>query len=257
MGNMTIYEAYREVPDNAKKLIKGGHINGFTDISPMWRIKCLTEAFGPCGIGWYPEITDQWIEPGPDGKQAAFCNINLYIKMGDEWSKPIAGTGGSCFVNIFKGSPVTSDEAYKMAYTDAISVACKCLGIGADVYWAADHTKYDPPEQNQDQTVQQTPEPAPPETIGKNMANALRGVFANNGIDEQKVIKAYHIACLEDLTLKSHNTIIKKIDKVKEACPIEQIDSDGEINQGSGDPVQPGRKPDGNSPVQSCSRPAV
>ena len=36
----------------------------------------------------------------------------------------------------------TSDEAFKMAYTDAISVACKQLGIGADVYWSRGETKY-------------------------------------------------------------------------------------------------------------------
>jgi hypothetical protein len=29
-----------------------------------------------------------------------------------------------------------------MAYTDAISVCCKLLGMGADVYWSGDRTKY-------------------------------------------------------------------------------------------------------------------
>lgn len=29
-----------------------------------------------------------------------------------------------------------------MAYTDALSVACKALGIGADIYWSKDKTKY-------------------------------------------------------------------------------------------------------------------
>lgn len=41
------------------------------------------------------------------------------------------------------GGLYTSDECYKMAFTDAISVACKMLGFGADVYWIADKTKYD------------------------------------------------------------------------------------------------------------------
>ena len=35
-----------------------------------------------------------------------------------------------------------NDECYKMALTDAISVACKALGMGADVYWNKDTTKY-------------------------------------------------------------------------------------------------------------------
>jgi len=30
-----------------------------------------------------------------------------------------------------------------MALTDALSVACKAIGIGADVYFAKDRTKYD------------------------------------------------------------------------------------------------------------------
>ena len=41
-----------------------------------------------------------------------------------------------------KGGLHVSDECYKMALTDAISVACKSLGMGADVYWSNDNTKY-------------------------------------------------------------------------------------------------------------------
>ena len=41
-----------------------------------------------------------------------------------------------------KGSLATNDEAYKMALTDAISVAAKALGVAADVYWSNDPTKY-------------------------------------------------------------------------------------------------------------------
>ena len=41
-----------------------------------------------------------------------------------------------------KGGIYTDDEAFKKALTDAISVACKCLGFGADIYWQADRTKY-------------------------------------------------------------------------------------------------------------------
>ena len=33
-----------------------------TDINPVWRMKTLTEQYGPCGIGWYYEITDRWTE---------------------------------------------------------------------------------------------------------------------------------------------------------------------------------------------------
>ena len=73
---------------------------------------------------------------------SAFCNINLYVKNGEDWSKPIQGTGGSSYISKEKNGPYTSDECFKMALTDAISVACKALGFAADVYWDADTTKY-------------------------------------------------------------------------------------------------------------------
>lgn len=142
MDNLKIYEAAREVPENAKKKIGGGRLKGMTDINPMWRIKKLTELFGPAGVGWYFEILDLWILDGSDGNKTANAKINLYVKDGDEWSKPIAGVGGGAFVSKESGGMYTNDECYKMALTDALSVSCKALGIGADVYWAADNTKY-------------------------------------------------------------------------------------------------------------------
>lgn len=141
MGNLDIYESCREVPENAKKTIGAGRLKGKTDINPMWRIKKLTELFGPCGIGWYYTMENKWTEEA-GGEIAAFVDINLYIKSGGEWSKPIHGTGGSMLAANEKGGLHLSDECYKMATTDAISVACKQLGIGADVYWNADSTKY-------------------------------------------------------------------------------------------------------------------
>ena len=151
MENLEIYEAVRKVPDSAIKTISSGRLKGMSDINPMWRIKKLTEQFGPCGIGWCYDITRQWMEQGAEGQIAAFCDILLYYKVGEDWSKGIPGTGGNLFVAKESKGLHTSDECYKMALTDAISVAAKALGIGADVYWNKDSTKYTgsakPPEQ--------------------------------------------------------------------------------------------------------------
>jgi hypothetical protein len=147
--NLKIYNAVKKVPKEAQRPITGGRLKGKTEINPMWRIKALTEQFGPCGIGWYYEVVRQWLEPSGT-EVAAFVNIQLYIKVGDEWSKPISGVGGAMFVEQQKSGYYVSDECYKMATTDAISVACKQLGIGADVYWDADNTKYMDPDQQSD-----------------------------------------------------------------------------------------------------------
>jgi len=145
MNNLELYDKVRAVPDEAQKKITGGRLSGKTDINPMWRIKALTENFGTCGVGWKMPIKRLWLEPGANGEVAAFCEVELFIKINGEWSDGITGIGGSSFVANEKSGQYTSDECYKMAYTDAISVACKMLGFGADIYWDKDKTKYDSP----------------------------------------------------------------------------------------------------------------
>lgn len=142
MDNMRIYNAVKMCPKNALREIKAGKLKGKSDINPVWRIKVLTEQFGPCGIGWKFDNVKYWTEPGAHGEVSAWCSGTLKIKENGEWSDGIESVGGSMLVNTEKGSLVTNDEAYKMAYTDAVSVGCKMLGVAADVYWEADRTKY-------------------------------------------------------------------------------------------------------------------
>lgn len=141
--NMKIYEQAKTVPQEAKKPIGGGRLKGMTDINPMWRIKKLTEIFGPVGFGWYYDILKEWIEEGSNGEKSAFVKIHLFVKYEGEWSKPITGIGGNSFIAKEKNGLYTSDECFKMALTDAISISCKALGFGADVYYEKDRTKYD------------------------------------------------------------------------------------------------------------------
>lgn len=141
--NLTIYNAYRSVPKEALKEIKGGRLKGMSDINPMWRIKSLTETFGMCGVGWFTEIVEQRLEKVDNEEVIALVTINLYVKSDGEWSQPIVGLGGSKLVMKEYSGMYNNDEAFKMAYTDAVGIACKALGIGADVWWDADRTKYD------------------------------------------------------------------------------------------------------------------
>ena len=149
-GNMRIYDAVRSVPEEAKRAITAGRLKGKTDINPMWRIMALTKLFGPCGDGWGYTIDRLWIEEGAKGEKCAFAMISLWYKREDGTrSEPVIGIGGNMMVANEKNGLYTSDECYKMALTDAISVACKALGFGADVYWSADRTKYTPQQETQ------------------------------------------------------------------------------------------------------------
>lgn len=141
MKKTDLYELFRKVPEEAKKPIVAGRLKGFTDINPMWRIKALTEVFGPCGLGWWYRITDKRLESS-GAEVKAFVDIELFYVYEGQTSQPVVGTGGASFVSLEKTGPYVSDECFKMALTDAISVAAKNLGVGADVYYEKDRDKY-------------------------------------------------------------------------------------------------------------------
>ena len=141
-NNLELYNLVRKVPENAQKEIKGGRLNGMTDINAQWRIEKLTQVFGPCGYGWKTKIVDMQLREGYNSEQKAFVVIELYVLKDGKWSEPIMGIGGSTFVEKNNSGYYTNDECFKMAYTDAISVACKALGFGADIYWNTSDSKY-------------------------------------------------------------------------------------------------------------------
>ena len=197
MDNLTIYNNYRTVPKEAQKPIQGGRMKGKTDINPMWRIKALTEQFGPCGVGWYYKPIRKWLEQQGD-EVAAFVDIELFIKADGEWSMPVSGTGGSMFSTVERGGVYVSDECFKMATTDAISVACKQLGFGADIYWEADRSKYE-------KTTNEKPS-----MITKPEAETLKKLVEKKGLDINKVFNVP----VEELTKEQYVSALKQLEKV-------------------------------------------
>lgn len=208
MDNLEIYERYREVPKEAQKDIQGGRMKGKTDINPMWRIKALTEQFGACGMGWYYKPVKKWLEQHGD-EIAAFVDIELFIKVDGEWSMPISGTGGSMFSTVERSGIFVSDECYKMATTDAISVACKQLGFGADIYWGADRSKYDISNDKQSTTTKAETKTAS-NTITKTEAEALKELVEKKGLDINKVFNVP----VENLTKEQYVSALKQLEKL-------------------------------------------
>jgi hypothetical protein len=160
--NMVLYEMARSLPPEAIKTITMGRLKGFSDVNPQARIKRLTEMFGPCGIGWWYEITEKRLVEDPKtGQTAAFVDILLYYvePRSGITSHGIPGTGGSTFVAKETRGPYMSDEAFKMALTDAISVSAKAIGVAADVYFQADRTKYTSSPDKSPQSPDNSPPP--------------------------------------------------------------------------------------------------
>lgn len=138
--NKEIWDKVKSPPKDALREIRGGRISGMTDISPQWRLQIMTEIFGPVGIGWNFKITKQWLDVVDSNALSdikdicAFTNIELKYKLNEEWSEWIPGTGGSKFAATESRGLHVSDECFKMSLTDALSVAMKSIGVGAEVY---------------------------------------------------------------------------------------------------------------------------
>ena len=231
VDNLELYNRIRSVPDEAQKPITGGRLNGFTDINPMFRIKTLTEQFGVCGYGWYYDIIKTWTENGANNEISAFVEIDLYIKIKEEWSKPIKGIGGSSFVSKDKNGLYTSDEAYKMALTDSISVACKAIGMGADIYFGKDSTKYDKPtETNGNIGNSETPTtedpttdtPVPVKKLTEKQINRLHAIRKSVNMDEDTLrkilIKHYNKSASEELTRNEYDFICGQLEAMKNSA---------------------------------------
>ena len=122
----------------------------------------------------------------------AIVDLNLYVKYEGEWSKPIFGTGGNILVNAKGG---TSDEGYKMAYTDALGIACKALGIGADIWFGQDKTKYTNPNTEDLPFEEKKPKDAPKEAAPKPPVceNCGNPITPYTGIDGTEVSVSQHV----------------------------------------------------------------
>lgn len=181
--NLFIFNKVRKVPNNALKQINAGRLKGMSDVNPVWRILAMTDTFGVCGVGWKYEITKQWTETyGNEIK--GFCNINMYVKVDGKWSDAIPGTGGASFVAMERNGAYVSDEVYKMALTDALSVAMKSIGVAADIYFSkgADlGTKYAINEQAANGAL-------PTQSTDPNLELILANIKAAGNTDELKRI---------------------------------------------------------------------
>lgn len=158
---MSIWEAVSSVPQEYAKPITAGKLKGMSNINPQWRLLVLTQMFGAVGFGWNVREVERWTNEA-GGEIGCFVKVALKVKVAGEWSEDIEGVGGSKLYGKGHGNEL-NDEGWKMAYTDAISVACKSLGIAADTYLGKDAdygTKYEDRMYNGQQQSNR-PAPAP------------------------------------------------------------------------------------------------
>jgi len=119
-----------KVPQGSLKTIAFGALKGKSDINPQWRIKAMTEVYGECGKAWSHRLVEQTITPGANGEVLVFLQVAVRVGDGNEFT----GLGGDKIISKTKSGLVSNDEAFKMAYTDALGTALKCLGVASEIY---------------------------------------------------------------------------------------------------------------------------
>jgi hypothetical protein len=126
-------------PAHTKGFTRGGGFKG-TAIKPMWSYRRMTEEFGPVGQGWGIYAPSFEVVPGTDGETLVFCTVSIWYEKPDQLSW---GVGGDKVVAKFSSGLKSDDEAFKKAFTDAITNALKMIGVGADVHMGMfDDSKY-------------------------------------------------------------------------------------------------------------------
>jgi hypothetical protein len=129
----------RTDPKHTKPFTRGGGFKG-TALKPMWSYRRMTEEFGPCGTGWGVNEPSFQVVPGIDGEMLVYCTASIWY--GDR-SNVCFGVGGDKVVNKFSSGLKSDDEAFKKAFTDAVTNALKLIGVGADIHMGMfDDSKY-------------------------------------------------------------------------------------------------------------------
>lgn len=198
MSNLEAWDSFSKPPKSALKQIKGGRLSGMTDINPQWRYEAMTRKFGQIGVGWRYEVSSVEKYAASDGQVCIFVDVLLQTMQNGEWSFPIFGTGGSMLIVSEKSGLRFNDEAKKMATTDALSVAMKQLGVGAEIYlgnW--DGSKY----KCEDDDVKITAE----------QSECLLQLMLQSETDGEKFLQFFSIEKLGDLKATQYERAAKML----------------------------------------------
>lgn len=139
MSNTDIWDKLKRPPaDQLKSFTRGGGFKG-TAVRPMWTIHKMTEVFGPCGDGWGIDEPSFQVVNGHNNEVMVYCTVSIWHEMRD---RKVFGVGGDKIVSHIKANEQykrperweNDDEAFKKAFTDAVTNALKHIGAAADIH---------------------------------------------------------------------------------------------------------------------------
>lgn len=126
MSNTKLWDSVcRTDPAHTKAFVKGGGFKG-TAIKPIYLIHKATEQWGSMGDKWGAESVEHIISGN-----TIFIKARVWYTA-DKNKAMVEHWGGDVLTKGDKQTP--NDEAFKMAFTDAVGKCLSMLGFGADVH---------------------------------------------------------------------------------------------------------------------------
>ena len=134
MTKMRIWDSLCKTNPDYTRSVPSSYGKKITSIDPMYQIQCMTETFGPVGLGWKYNVKYTYQD------NLVFAEVSIHYCVHDNWFE----YGPVCSVqNLFKKNGNLDDEAPKKAMTDAMTKAFSHLGMSADVFLGKfDDSKY-------------------------------------------------------------------------------------------------------------------
>lgn len=222
MSNTVLWDSLtKSDPKHTKPFSRAGGFKG-TSLKPIWMTHRMTEAFGPCGVGWGMERPEFQVVTA-DKEILVYCTTALWHS---DRANIVYGVGGDKVMTVRNnGNVFCDDEAFKKAYTDSLSNAMKQIGMAADIHMGLhDDDKY---VQEMREEFDDTPAPATKDEI-------CTALGACTSLDELAATWVAHGARLRQMQLETpddYHACVEKKEAMK-ADPLIAGDIEREAIQG-------------------------
>ncbi len=214
--NTKLWDTLKRVPpDQLKQFSRSGGFKG-TAIKPMWSFHRMTEIFGPVGKGW--GINEPTFTTVPAGDEIlVFCIVSVWH---EEAAQAVYGVGGDKVRVVQSNGPRNDDEAFKKAYTDAITNALKLIGVGADIHMGLwDGNKYATPSTDSDMPDENSSVDRKPKKDARpdysRLEAGLRAIRDAGTLDDLKIFLADNKTLINSLPDEWYTMLMEEKDSVK------------------------------------------
>lgn len=129
-ANLKLWEAHEDIDPKFTKAITGRDYGG-TSPNPQYVIKCLTDLFGPVGIGFGWRVVAEGFERFGD-TSLHWCRIEFWHTDRANVFEAYGQTKAAYVTS--KGTMRVDEDAPKKSLTDAIVKAASQIGIAANIF---------------------------------------------------------------------------------------------------------------------------